>query len=178
MVKFVKCINKIDLYIYTLIKSIEKMTSIAGFSKYLIYENGDVYSKIQKKILKTSINKNGYKILILVNDNGVRKNMYIHKLVALAYIPNNENKPCIDHIDEDKTNNHITNLRWATFSENRHNIKKPLSSNKLGFKNISITTRGKFEYYNFSKKINGKLFAKNFKTLEEAINYKDNYVCS
>ena len=87
------------------------MTSIEGFSKYLIYENGDVYSKFLKKNMKTSINKNGYKILILVNDNGVRKNMYIHKLVALTYIPNIENKPCIDHIDEDKTNNNITNLR-------------------------------------------------------------------
>ena len=49
------------------------------------------------------------------------KNCLIHQLVAKAFIPNPENKPCIDHIDGDRTNNNLTNLRWVTFKENSNN---------------------------------------------------------
>ena len=50
-----------------------------------------------------------------------RKDCFIHQLVAEAFIPNPENKPCIDHIDGDRTNNSLTNLRWVTFKENSNN---------------------------------------------------------
>lgn len=44
---------------------------------------------------------------------------YVHRLVAYAFIPNPENKRTIDHIDGDKLNNHVSNLRWATHAENQ-----------------------------------------------------------
>lgn len=49
------------------------------------------------------------------------KNCSIHRLVAEAFIPNSENKPCVDHIDGDRTNNNLTNLRWVTSKENINN---------------------------------------------------------
>ena len=50
-----------------------------------------------------------------------RKNCLIHRLVAEAFLPNPENKSCVDHIDGDRTNNSLTNLRWVTFKENSNN---------------------------------------------------------
>ena len=47
--------------------------------------------------------------------------LYVHRLVAETFIPNPDNKPCIDHIDRDPTNNNVQNLRWATLQENQNN---------------------------------------------------------
>jgi len=153
------------------------MTSIEGFSRYVIYENGDVINIESGILIKPWKDKQGYKIIDLVNDNGERKHMRHHRLLGLTFIPNPENKPCIDHIDENKSNNHLSNLRWATDSENKQNIKKPQKNNKLNEKyiNIFIDKKG-YKYYRFRKIINGKRYEKLFKTLEEAKEYRDDYL--
>ena len=71
-------------------------------------------------IIKPHINKGGYIELHLGKD-GKHFNKKVHRLVAEAFIPNPWNKPCVDHIDTDRTNNSISNLRWTTHSENACN---------------------------------------------------------
>ena len=93
---------------------------IINYPNYLIYPNGDVWSILTKRFLKTWNNGNGY-IQVGLNKNGKRKNMFIHRLIALHYIPNPKNKKEIDHIDNIKSNNNIENLRWVTHSENNRN---------------------------------------------------------
>ena len=69
---------------------------------------------------KQQTSKNGYKFVVLYN-NGKGHMMYIHRLVALAFIPNPENKPEVDHIDNNKSNNIVSNLSWVSRKENQNN---------------------------------------------------------
>lgn len=78
---------------------------------------------IKPQILKQRTAKNGYKT-ISIRKNGILNLYLVHRLVALAFIPNPENKPCVDHINRDRTFNQVDNLRWVTHSENMLN---PLS---------------------------------------------------
>lgn len=69
------------------------------------------------KILKPSVSRNGY-LYINLKSNGVHKRCLIHRLVAILFIPNPDNKPQVNHIDGNKQNNRVDNLEWVTGSEN------------------------------------------------------------
>lgn len=75
------------------------------------------YALIKGKILKQTTCKKGYKTVTLEKSKVYK----VHRLVALAFIPNLENKPCVDHIDGNRANNEIKNLRWTTHKENNNN---------------------------------------------------------
>jgi hypothetical protein len=141
---------------------------IAGYENYLIYEDGLIYSKVSDNFLKTRINKHGYESIDLRN-KGIKKQLRIHRLVAKAYIDNPDNKPCVDHIDRNKLNNDVSNLRWATHSENMKNLGTR-SDNKLGEKYIKLYEKLYIFVYQTTK------FYKSFKTLEEAVEFRDNYL--
>ncbi len=55
---------------------------------------------------------------VCLSQNGIKRKWDIHRLVALAFIPNPERKKCVGHIDHDRMNNHVSNLEWCTQSEN------------------------------------------------------------
>lgn len=73
---------------------------------------------ISGKILKQSMKRNGYKTVDL-SKGGKVKTVLVHRLVAEAFLPNNDGKYFVNHIDSDRTNNSVKNLEWVTSSENR-----------------------------------------------------------
>src|SRR5690606_3541376 len=79
-----------------------------------------VWSDIRLKYLKGGIigNTRKYKAVYLKDDQDNQRWYAIHRLVAMAYVPNPNNKPEVDHIDNDPDNNHYTNLQWVTHQEN------------------------------------------------------------
>lgn len=94
---------------------------IINNNRYLICNDGSIFSLLKNKFINGGINpKNGYRHIRLKTDNGY-KTYYIHRLVAEAFIPNIENKPEIDHINGNRTDNRVENLRWTTKKENRNN---------------------------------------------------------
>ena len=108
------------------------MKDVVGYEGlYAVTSCGKVYSYKSKKFLKPLSDKDGY-LCIKLYKNGKYKNYKIHRLVAQAYIPNNENLPQVNHKDENKANNCVNNLEWcdAKYNSNYGTIidrrKKPI----------------------------------------------------
>ena len=87
---------------------------------YLLSPYGKVYSKHNKRIMKSRVNKpNPYLYITLGTDQrGDRKTKSIHRLVAEHFVPNFEQKEQVHHLDDDPTNNYFKNLKWVTAKEN------------------------------------------------------------
>ena len=100
---------------------------VKGYEEqYGVDQFGQVYSFKGSKVIrrKPTLNKSGY-CYVNLKDNGRIKNARVHRLVAEAFISNPNDLPYVNHIDGDKTNNHVSNLEWCTASENsRHALSK------------------------------------------------------
>lgn len=86
-----------------------------GRVKSLSYKNTK-----EERILKIFKDKDGY-LMVNLSNNKITCRFRVHRLVAEAFIPNPENKPCVDHINTIKNDNRIENLRWVTYKENSNN---------------------------------------------------------
>jgi hypothetical protein len=107
--------------------------NIDGYDNYAVSNHGRIKNINTGRILKLGKDVNGY-LYIDLSKNCARKKFKIHRLVASEFIDNPENKPFVDHIDNDIVNNNVNNLRYATISENCHNagISKNNTSNIKG----------------------------------------------
>lgn len=86
--------------------------------RYSATPDGQIWSHYRKRFLKQSLNDKGYCVVHILCHDGKQRDRLVHRLVAKAYIPNPENKPTINHINEIKTDNRVENLEWATYLEN------------------------------------------------------------
>lgn len=105
-------------------------TVIEGYPNYTISKMGVVVNKKYNRQIKLKTSHKGYSTVELWND-GKRKIFMVHRLVASAFIPNPENKPQVNHLDFNRSNNNIENLEWVTAKENVHHSIK--SNRKGGF---------------------------------------------
>lgn len=128
-------------------KMTEEWKSIIGFEHYMISSLGRVKSLdrsiIDKKGIrqryKGKIRKNvffsqrrGY-YAIIINNGGKQKRFLIHRLMALHFIPNPDNKPCVNHKDGNGMNNRLDNLEWVTVKENsEHAFRNGLMDSIIG----------------------------------------------
>ena len=95
-----------------------KWVKINRNSNYSINELGQIRNDSTGRMKTAYTNPaNGYLTVDLYKDNKSHK-VTVHRLLAEAFIPNPENKPCIDHKDGNRQNNALSNLRWAAYSEN------------------------------------------------------------
>ena len=149
---------------------------IEGFDGiYSVSNYGEVRNNKTGRLMKPRKNETGY-LRINLTKNGKPKCMRIHRLVAQAFIPNNENKLQVNHIDFNRENNCVSNLEWVTNQENTQysvcNRKLPgqrkKRNNKTGERNIS--------HYNgyYVVRIYGKKYvSKSFKNIDDAKQWRD-----
>ena len=93
------------------------MKAIPGYPHYSVTEDGRVWSELKQIFLKEVSNGNGYKKVTLC-DKITKKPYLIHRIVALTYLDNINNKPCVNHKNGIKSDNRVENLEWCTYSEN------------------------------------------------------------
>ena len=135
-------------------------------TNYYVSSYGNVKNAFDQNV-NTSVDNVGYKRVFILDNNGKFITRRIHRLVAIAFLDNPLGKRVVDHKDCDKLNNHISNLRWASHSENSMNSKQKKISNTT-FKGVRKT---KYNTYTAIIYLNGlRKSLGTFKTLDEAIN--------
>jgi hypothetical protein len=145
--------------------------TIEGFPDYQVSNLGRVKSlNRRKKERFLSYRPCQDYVRVCLNHQGKQYHRFVHRLVASAFIPNPENKPEVDHLDRDRRNNIVSNLRWATHQENSLNRRDYTLNKHIYFREKT----GQSSYYEvqivrFGEKITDKCF----KTLEEAIEHRN-----
>lgn len=165
----------------------EEWKEIAGYEgDYLISSYGRiksikganskrVFSQFGAERIMTPINNGRGYLYITLSRNNSRKNHYLHRLVADAFVHKPDGMNYVNHIDYDKTNNHADNLEWCTQKENImhslpnmiHKPHKGIANNTSGERYIR-KRRGSYEVAIRYLRIN-----KSFTSLEKAIGFRD-----
>lgn len=120
---------------------------------YHVTRDGKVYRlktqgwELRKLKIVTKGNRKSYRIRIHVADKKVDRHFSVSRLVAMIYIPNPHNYPCVCHRDNNPLNNHVSNLYWGTHKEN---IQQALRENRLTtlFTSENNPGKGRFGYLN------------------------------
>ena len=102
-----------------------ELKKIPNHSYYSVTPDGRIFThKRRSGWITGATDKLGYKRLNATDDSGSRSNLYVHRAVAMAYLPNPDNKPHVNHKDNNPSNNHVGNLEWCTAAENRAHAAK------------------------------------------------------
>ena len=131
------------------------MKDIKGYEgRYAITEDGRVWSYIRKRFIKSFIKDNGYLQTLLVDKDGNKHALKNHRLVAETYIPNPEGLTDVNHKDENKLNNNVSNLEWMSHEDNMnygtkndrisHSLRKKVKCIELDITFDSISEAGIF----------------------------------
>ena len=133
----------------------EEIWKPIGYEGYEVSNLGRVksykYDKINGKIMKPYKNTKGYLQIDLQIDGRKRENrvhLSVHRLVAIAFIPNPDNLPQVNHKDEDKTNNCVDNLEWCTNDYNAHygtHIERVAEKTRMPI--YSVDKQGNIEHF-------------------------------
>jgi len=142
----------------------EQWRTIEGHEEYLVSNLGRVKNISSKGRFKKLTNDGEY-LHVRLSKHGVAKTIRVHRLVAKAFIPNPDEKFCVDHIDRNKLNNVVSNLRWVTHSENNLNTEIR-ADNTSGFKGVSKTRGNRWNA--FASEDGKTIWLGSFATKEEA----------
>ena len=117
---------------------VETFVKIEGFEKYEVSNLGKVRNIKSGRMLKPHLNHNGYlKHHLYRHDK--QKELFLHRIIATAFIDNPGKKPQVNHIDENKLNNDLSNLEWCTGRENlAHGTRTKRVAEKLSKKVIQL----------------------------------------
>ena len=105
-----------DIENYEGFYQVSNLGRVRSLERDIYYPNGTVHH-LKEKILASNLDRHGYQYVNLYK-NGEGKKMLVHRLVAMAFIPNPENNPQVNHKDENPLNNFVENLEWCTASYN------------------------------------------------------------
>lgn len=93
--------------------------TIDGFSNYEVNEDGEIRNAETGIVFSQHKNNRGYPMVRLTDNDGNRHTVTVHRLVAKTFIPNPNEYPVVNHKDENKANNKVSNLEWCTAEYNR-----------------------------------------------------------
>jgi len=155
----------------------ENYDIVKDYPTYLINQEGDIRCLRTGTKISQYLSPDGYMKVNLKNLSG-GKCFLVHRLVAIQYLDNPDNMKEVDHIDRDKLNNHVSNLRWAD--------DVIQNNNKSGWgpypKYIVLEKAGKKNYSSWRFQIKSKIYGNHSKrfrtdkyTIDDAIKYRDEY---
>ena len=111
------------------IKGYDGLYMVSNCGRVKTLHKNDSYPHDKNGILKNNVSGNGYYMVALCK-NGKVKRVSVHRLVAMAFIPNPNNLPVVNHKDENRKNNHVSNLEWVTQRQNlmHSNVQKKMKA--------------------------------------------------